>query len=555
MKHLCKLSAKEFIISPDDELFYARLGVPLPTLCPQERMRRRMMFRNERALYRRNCDSSGAPIISMFSPDKALKVFSLPVWWSDSWDGKDYGRPFDFGKTLAENLKPLVQHVPWPALGNDFSSMQNSDYCNQVGNLKDCYLVYNSDFSERCMYSKGVNRCFDCLDCFKVYDSEGLYECTNCNTCTFSSYLSDSQNCTECHYGSNLIGCQHCFGCVNLRNQQFTFFNERCTPEQYHSRAQEIRQAFGPEAVLKSYQDFKEQHFAKWMRERNTENCTGDYIVNCKNCVDCYDCEDLEKSNYCCDLKKGNDISHSNYDCSFFGMGVIECYECVTVGYNANRALFSMDAWGGSEIAYSLNCVNGCSDVFACVNLRKASYCILNQQYTKDDYFTLKAKIIQHLKETKEWGEFLAVSLSPFAYNESMAQEYFPMTKEQALARGYKWRDPDAAEYRPSTVNIPRAIADVPEQFTQELLSCAATGKNYKIQKAELAFYKKFGLPIPAFCPDERHRRRFLSRNPRVLYQRLCSHCGSMIETTHAPDRAEPVLCEKDYLAEVGGST
>jgi hypothetical protein len=32
-------------------------------------------------------------------------------------------------------------------------------------------------------------------------------------------------------------------------------------------------------------------------------------------------------------------------------------------------------------------------------------------------------------------GRVLPVTMSPFAYNETVAQEYFPMTKEEVLAQ------------------------------------------------------------------------------------------------------------------------
>ncbi|NCQ82485.1 hypothetical protein GW750_06910 [bacterium] len=32
--------------------------IPLPKLCPEERQRRRLMFKNERKLYRRTCDAT-----------------------------------------------------------------------------------------------------------------------------------------------------------------------------------------------------------------------------------------------------------------------------------------------------------------------------------------------------------------------------------------------------------------------------------------------------------------------------------------------------------------
>jgi hypothetical protein len=39
------------------------------------------------------------------------------------------------------------------------------------------------------------------------------------------------------------------------------------------------------------------------------------------------------------------------------------------------------------------------------------------------------------MKQTGERGEFFDPKLSQFGYNETVAQEYFPLTREEALAR------------------------------------------------------------------------------------------------------------------------
>ena len=38
---------------------------------------------------------------------------------------------------------------------------------------------------------------------------------------------------------------------------------------------------------------------------------------------------------------------------------------------------------------------------------------------------------------TGEWGEFFPSSLSPFGYNETVAQEYFPLTREEVLESSF----------------------------------------------------------------------------------------------------------------------
>ena len=44
-----------------------------------------------------------------------------------------------------------------------------------------------------------------------------------------------------------------------------------------------------------------------------------------------------------------------------------------------------------------------------------------------------------------EWGEFFPSSLSPFGYNETVAQEYFPMTREEVIGKTlFNWSDYEA---------------------------------------------------------------------------------------------------------------
>ena len=64
-----------------------------------------------------------------------------------------------------------------------------------------------------------------------------------------------------------------------------------------------------------------------------------------------------------------------------------------------------------------------------------------------------------------EYGAMFPVALSPWAYNESTAYEFFPLTKEEATARGFVWRDPDPREYRDATMAIPDHIKEVSDDI------------------------------------------------------------------------------------------
>lgn len=60
----CTVSGQSFAIYQSDLDFYNKISptfagqkfqIPTPTLCPEERLRRRLLFKNERKLFRSTC--------------------------------------------------------------------------------------------------------------------------------------------------------------------------------------------------------------------------------------------------------------------------------------------------------------------------------------------------------------------------------------------------------------------------------------------------------------------------------------------------------------------
>lgn len=170
--------------------------------------------------------------------------------------------------------------------------------------------------------------------------------------------------------------------------------------------------------------------------------------------------------------------------------------------------------------AYTPNC----SNVFACVGLKQQSYCILNKQYTKEEYEALVPKIIEHMQETGEWGEFFDPSYSPFGYNESAAWEYFPLEKSQTESFHFP-RYEGIPTIFPSSSTLPDSIDDVDDTILSQAIACEAGGKAFKIIAQELAFYRKHGLPIPRISSDMRHLQRFNQKPARTLHLRHCDKC------------------------------
>lgn len=163
------------------------------------------------------------------------------------------------------------------------------------------------------------------------------------------------------------------------------------------------------------------------------------------------------------------------------------------------------------------------------------------------------------MRSTREWGEFFPHELSPFGYNETVADEYFPMTEEVVKAKGWNWytdtNKPLAGktvQTLPITSYDERIIGfETAQKNIDELLNgiilCEVTKKPFKIIKPELVFYIENGIPIPTKHPDQRHKERMSLRNPRKLFERNCLECAKEIVTTYAPERPEKVVCEECY--------
>lgn len=571
MQQTCKQCQTSFEISDADQTFYTQLGVPVPTLCPEDRYRRRLMWRNERNYYLRKCNATGETIVSIFSPDKEWPpVYSQSYWYSDAWDPMDYGKDFDFSKTFFEQFGELFRVVPQIAMQN-FGS-ENSEYTNQSQNNKDCYLITCSGDNRDCYYGMWYQGSRDSSDCLYLGESELCYEILNGKKCYHCRYSENLQNCNDCFFCKNCIGCSDCFGSVNLRNKKFYIFNESYSEIEYKKKMLEfdLESKSKLESFQKKFEDFSLQFPHKYYEGSNIENATGDYIIGMKNSSECFNCRESEEVSYCQDMWG----SHHSLDITE-ALDNTFCVELEGSVYN-NNDMFSMKISNTHNVVYSSHCLQ-CRDLFACIGLRNKQYCIFNQQYSKEEYEIMKTRIIEHMKQagsglsvaghdiqpqiptthnlprtiTSEWGEHFDPRYSPFGYNETVAYEYFPLTKEEALTQGYRWKDIDMKQYQPATIQVPDRFEEIPANVLEGILACHSCGKNYRIIKKELDFYKKLRLPLPADCSDCRHQKRMRKRNQRKLVERTCTRCQKVLSSTFQKDYQGIVYCEECYVGSV----
>lgn len=557
LSQTCKSSGKVFEVRDEDLAFYDKISpvwdgkkylIPSPTLHPKERERRRLAFRNERVLYHRKSDLSGKEIISFFHPDAPFKVFSQDEWWGDQWDSMEYGHSFDFGRPFFEQFYELELAVPRPPLVNN--KAYNSDFCNFADGNKNCYLITSANWNEDCYYGFCMVSDKNAVDCLWCTDSELLYECVDCRKCY---NLRHAQNCDNCADSAFLLNCKSVSDsifCVNLRNKKHYIFNQQATKEQVEKMMAEMKGGYAKyQEMLKKFEELKRQYP---VREANNfiscENVTGNNIFNSQNVHKGFDVYESKDCAYLHDGLRAKDC----YDVCFFD-GTELCYESTSlIGYGFRFTNFCRDS---HNLFYCDNC-HSCKNCFGCVGLRHKEYCIFNRQYTQDEYDRMAGRIAARMVENGEWGEFFPIKYSLFAYNETLAQDYFPMEKKDALAKGYPWRDETTTPVKVDKViddpaKLPDNISQIPNDVLNWAIKCEVSGKPFKIQSAELEFYRKMDLPLPRKHPDVRLADRLKLRTGHKLWDRKCDKCGNDIKTPYAPERAEKVFCEKCYLEAV----
>lgn len=544
-----------FVVTDDDRVFLKKLApvigkntfeLPEPTLCPDCRQMRRQAAVNQLVLYRNTCALTGKPVVSHFHPDSGYTVYSQEAWWGDGWDPLSYGREFDFTRPFFEQFQELAKVVPYPALSTAYQYDENSEYTNYSGKNKNCYLIFDSDENRDCYYSYSLNGCSDCIDCHRVRRSELTAHSVDCLQCYNAAYVHNCQTCSDSMFLSSCIGCKNCIFCVNLKNKEYFVENKEVSPEQFTEIRSSLVSREAINTAAEHFQRFILGFPHRAMHGFQTENCTGDYLLNCKNAHNCFDGENLWDCRHAFQsplpLKDSMDTEQSGE-----GERMYETSNCV---YNTYDVYFSVTCWPVRSTFYSAFC-GSISDCFGCTGLRHKKYCILNKQYSKEEYETLVPKMIEHMKKSGEWGQFFPPSLALFPYNETIAFDHVPLTKEQALALGYTWRDEAPADRQAATFVPPSTITDVPDSVVQERLACSACGKNYKVTAQELALLRRKNLPLPMECFFCRYRSRLKSRNPRKLWDRKCAKCEKAIRTTYSPERPEIVCCEECYLATV----
>ncbi|KKU16614.1 MAG: hypothetical protein UX26_C0020G0010 [Parcubacteria group bacterium GW2011_GWC1_45_9] len=359
----------------------------------------------------------------------------------------------------------------------------------------------------------------------------------------------NSPDCIDSWFLLNCVGCRNCFGCVNLRHKSYHFFNEPLNKEEWNRRVEDILGSYQKtEEMRKKFDEFSLKFPHRENSNLRSVRVVGDYIFESKNCFNCFEASFCEDSKNLFSIKNVKD----SYDLIGHGRESELLLEGVAVG-TSSRVIGSWWCINTHDVEYSI-ALQGGEYCFGCDGLRKAKYAVLNKQYSEEEYKKIRGHIVSELKTKNLYGLFMPPQLAFFAYNETIAQDNMPLTKEEALKQGFRWQDDLQMTTGKETLKseqIPDHIKDVTDNILKETLACVSCGRNYRIIKPELDFYRKMLIPVPRKCFYCRHADRLRRRGPFKLYSRTCAKCSKPIQTTYAPERPEIVYCEECYQREV----
>ncbi|MBI3335733.1 MAG: hypothetical protein HY001_04515, partial [Candidatus Portnoybacteria bacterium] len=376
-------------------------------------IQRRLTWRNERSLYKIK-DAFGKDVVSIFAPEFPCTVYDMKKWWSDSWDSLEYGQAYDFSKSFFQQFKELLSRVPLAALFN--KNAVNSDYCNHTEDMKNSYLAFGSIFGENIFYSKGAISSKDSMDMLFGDKNERTYETISNEQCYNVVFSKNCTSCTDSMFIRDCHGCSSCFGCVNLRNKSYYIFNEPYSKEEYEKTILgfDLSSFKNLEAMKQKFAEFSFQSPSKYANLVNSPGSTGDGLYDCKNCKWCFDVtNNVENCKYIANAGYNLKDSYHGY-----GVGIGELlYEIIDTGIGGSKMFAAIGCRSGTNVRYAFNC-HGSSSLFGCIGIRNKQYCVLNKQYSKEEYEALIPKIIDQMNDVPyrdaqgreyHYGEFFPI--------------------------------------------------------------------------------------------------------------------------------------------------
>ena len=547
----------EFEVTGEDILFLKMFRVPPPNYCPTCRRMRRLTYASIFQFFQIKCQAPNheETMLSVFSKECPFPVYDYKYFISDEFDPFSFGNKYKIDKSPLEQFWEFRKKFPVPSLLNRDPSCINSEYSSGGRNLKNGYYVSGCYGSENIWYSTMIVKSKEIMDSSRIEKSEYVYEGFASKNIYKSSFIYFSHDSMDSMFLFDCKNCNDCFGCVNLRNQKYCVFNKQLSKKDYESFLCSIY------SKNKSITRNKIKEYEKkfWVlvkslpmnasRNIAVENVSGVLLNNAKNIFDVNFSENSENIRH-----SDGALGHKDsMDVLYSGSSEL-LYEVSNVGSNSSMVKFSIYSKFSTDSEFLFNCKN-VSNCFMCFGLQNKSFCVLNIQYSPEEYFSLLDEIKTKMMQSGEYGDGLGLEFSPQAYNFSLGQISFLLTDAEIIKLGgylAKIPESNAGDSKLlSMEEIPQTIEEASDDIINFGIKCEKTGRPFRITASELKFLRNMKLPLPTIHPTFRMQSRLLLAPVAKQYSTQCAKCGKSIFSIFDPKENYILYCEKCYQREV----
>ncbi len=555
-EQVCVLTGEKWNLPPAEIDIYKKFNVPPIEVSPNTLWKKMAYYDCGFQFWWNRHAETGKPVLSFHHPASGVRV--LP---DKEWHTKDFSDIFEMpelSQSFFEQLRKLELRVPLLATFNRLEP-ENSIALMSMGD-RDSYFVFACK-SERSFFSGGafglVNASLVWLGS-NISESHNILHSQRLHRCQF---VRESLDCLNSSFLFDCRNCKNCFGVTNGRNREYVFFNEQLTKKEYQNRMAEID--LGKRSVVEIWSEKFEQLLLKktvWPENFNvsTEQSSGDYLTNAVRCTECFSSDNNPVDDWRSAWVYGN-----SQGCAY-GWGLMDntdVYMSVSCP-NSNRTKFSYRSFRLDNCEYCLMCAD-CQDCFGCIGLKNKKFCILNHQYSEEEYFVRLDEIKTNMLSRGEYGSYLPVSLATTYVPEGGAVIYCGAAPEELEKIGGLVFDPkdegatgvDRLTTTPrNREEIPDSIDDLTDDWLGVPIFDEKAKRTFSFFKPEVEHYRSLRIAPPNTHFIRRLNELAMSGQLSAFENRTCVKCQKEILVTKCnqyPNRNIFCrICYNKYLEE-----
>ena len=276
-----------------------------------------------------------------------------------------------------EEFKKLKLY--YPARPSNIIGCENSDYGNYLYRCKNAYFCFDCAECENSTYLFDSFKSKNCVDGDYVVQSENCYDCFDIVSVSNSAYILGSDRIYDCFYCWDCYDSHDLFGCVHLKHKQFCIFNRQYSEEEYKKKKAELLKN-DPEENLTEMKKIAMRFPVTNTRNFGSTNSNyGNHVNNSKSLYMCFDCHAGENCGYMYDThycKNSYDMTQCSHNEFSY-----ECSDSARLN-NCYYMEFCADVY---DSAFCYSCTKS-NHLFGCIALENKEHCILNKQYSEEEY-------------------------------------------------------------------------------------------------------------------------------------------------------------------------